>query len=180
MSWQEVVRDTMFDALCSAFGLSPDGEGLERFVPAYLPQDNNPQADRNVNVCYIYPVIAQGTQLDYVQTKISENSTLVMEKQIPVTCTLFFYGPDAYADAEKFWSLFLHDYGFSSPRAILRRAGIVPTILPARPTTLMEDEGTLKRLRADLILPLHYYEVEDTGIAVGTVEEVPDLNFQNT
>ena len=174
--WKDVVKNAVYEALCAAFSLSPSsGEALARFVPAYMDNDTTPQAKRNVDVCYIYTELQQGTQFNYIHPEINAMGKIVMKKKIPVSVTLYFYGPNAYKDSEFFWSFFLYDYGVRSPRAVLRNLNIVPTAYPERPTTLTEDEGTYKRLRADLVLPLQYYEESTLSHEVGIVEHAPEL-----
>ena len=180
-TWKDHVISSVYLALCAAFNLSPASEeSLARFVRAYTDNSTNPQADRNRNICYIYASLIQGTGFDYVMSRLNENGSLVIEKTIPVEVTLYFYGPNAYSDAEYFWSIFNVDYGRMSPRAILRRKQIVPLVdhpgaTPDRPVTLTEDEGTYKRDRADLRLQLEYYEVSYPDLEVGTAENIPEI-----
>lgn len=180
--WDEVVINATYLALCAAFNLEPNSaDALCRFVRAYTNDSTNPQANRDVNICYIYPSLMQGTGFDYTVHEINKLGELTVKKTIPVEVMLTFYGPDAYKDAEFFWSIFTIDYGSRSPRAVLRQKNIVPMVdhpggTLDRPVTLTEDEGTYKRNRADVRVRLLYYEVSKPNLeAAGPVEHAPEI-----
>lgn len=179
MGWFEEISNGIYEALCAAFEVDPDGEGLKRFVPAYVEDTLTPQAPRNVNVCYYYVGTYQGDSgFDYIMHKQStRNGKVVTEikKTIPASVLVTFYGPDADNDAEAFWSLFQWDNGVKSPRSILRRKNIVPIGKPARPVSLYEDEGTYKRKRSDVRVNLAYYEV--TVKDSSHIDVIPELEF---
>lgn len=178
MGWYEKVKDGIYEALCSAFGLDPDSaEAMARFVPAYVEDTMTPQAPRNVNVCYFAIGNYQGESIfDYIMInpmKWNGQAKTQIKKMVPTSVLCTFYGPDADDDAESFWSLFQWDNGGNSPRAILRKNNIVPIGKPARPISLYEVEGTYQRRRSDVRVDLAYYDVSEHGSShVDTVPEI--------
>ena len=164
MGWYEAVRDGIYDALCAAFGYNPDSaEALARFVPAYVENTETPQAPRNVDLCYFSVETYQGdSTLNYIMHRqiVSGGQTKTqIEKSVPCSVLVTFYGPNADDDAESFWSLFQWDNGANSPRAILRKARIVPIGTPDRPVSLYEVEGTYQRRRSDVRVNLAYLDI---------------------
>lgn len=165
MDWYKAVKKGIYEALCAAFELDPDGAGLKRFVPAYEENTVVPQAPRNVNVTYYTVQNYTGdSTLNYQQeTQVLDESLTKtrIQKSVPASVLVTFYGPDADGDAEKFWSMFKWDRGAGSPRSILRQMGIVPIGSPDRPVSVYEVEGTYQRRRSDVKVNLAYYESED-------------------
>ena len=177
MDWFQTVSSAIARMLCACFNLDPQGqEAASRFIPAYLEDDTTPQAPRNKDVVYYALSLMQGSGLDYIQRKtlIKEGKTItVIQKSIPVTCTLTFYGPNADNDSELFWSMFQWDSGAESPRAILRSEKIVPIGLPERPTPLFEVEGTFHRRRCDVRLNLAFLDISEYQSSA--VTEPPEI-----
>ena len=66
--------------------------------------------------------------------------------------------------------LYLDGAGF--PRRILRSAGIFPVPDPPQPSILHEEEGSLWRKRADLMVSLRVRE-EQRGTARGSITTAP-------
>lgn len=176
--WRKPVSDAVYLALCATFELDPESdEGLARFVPAYEKDVTTPQAPRNANVCYFDISLMQGTEYDFTEKKYSIKNglpTIELQKPIPVTCLLTFYGQDADDDAEQFWSLIQFDSGPSSGRALLRKRNIVLSGRPERPVSVWQTEGTYNRRRCDVRMNLLFtftseYETE-------FVEIMPEIN----
>ena len=164
------VRDAVYLALCKCFNLSPEStEALARFVPAYIEDATNTQAPRKTNVCYYALSELQGTEYDYIQVThaMDDNSPKAfVQKTIPVSCLITFYGKDADDDAERFWSQIQFDTGKGSPRSILRGKNIVLRgTRPERPVSLYEVEGTYQRRRCDVRLELAYFMTDKDTFA---------------
>ena len=178
MGWYEAVGAGIYEALCAAFDLDPDGAGLKRFVPAYIEDVVTPQAPRNIDVTYYNVEKFTGNSgLNYQQARqITKNglTKTQLEKSVPASVLITFYGPNADDDSEKFWSMFLWDGGKGSPRAILRKHGIVPIGKELdRPQPIFEVEGTYQRRRSDLRINLAYLETtEHESSEVTTPPEV--------
>lgn len=177
-TWNEKVSDAVYDMLCAAFKVNPDlDSSLSRFVPAYVEDVTTPQAHRPKNVCYYYFSVTQGTEYDYIEVSHKRNTkgelVATVKKNIPVTLLLCFYGPDADADSEYFWSAFLHDSGYNSPRAVLRRQDIVPSGKPKRPLFIEQTEGTYNRRRCDVSMNLLYkMKYEEVVEAIMSAPEI--------
>ena len=180
MGWIETVRTGIYKALCAAFELDPDGAGLKRFVPAYVENTVTPQAPRNVNVTY-YSVEAYpgDSTLEYqMETQIDDDGLAKtrIQKSIPASVLITFYGPDADNDAEKFWTMFRWDRGKGSPRSVLRQMGIVPIGYPGRPVPVYEEEGTYQRRRSDVRVNLAYLETSEHESS--QVDVAPEIIIQ--
>lgn len=177
MDWFQKVSYAVARMLCACFNLDPESpEAAARFIPAYLESDTTPQAPRNKNVVYYALSEMQGSGLDYIQHKtlVKEGQTVtVIQKTIPIACTLTFYGPNADNDSELFWSMFQWDSGAESPRAILRSEKIVPIGLPERPVPLFEVEGTFHRRRCDVRLNLAFLDISEYQSSA--VTEPPEI-----
>ena len=178
MSWEYIAKNGVYYALCAVFGMDPESEeALARFVPAYEYTVTTPQADRNANVCYYALRERQSTNLDYTEVtyarKKDEGANARVGKNIPFTAELTFYGPQAYQDAELFWSVFQIDLDNTSARSKLRRLKIVPDGRPSRPLNNREVEGTFIRLRSDVELDLVLFDVSEIGY--GTVDYPPEF-----
>ena len=181
MGWFEAIRDGIYCALCAAFGYDPDSQdALDKFVPAYEENTMTPQAPRNVDVCYYAVSPFQGDSgFNYIMLNQKSRDGQVkteIEKTVPANVLVTFYGPKADDEAEAFWSLFQWDNGVNSPRAILRKKHIVPIGMPARPISLYEIEGTMKRRRSDVQVDLAYYEVAEKQSSY--ITEVPEVSLE--
>lgn len=165
MGWYETVKDGIFEALCAAFNLNPDGDGLNRFIPAYTNDAVTPQAPRNKDVAYFSVERFPGSTLDYIEEKqvlVNGLTKTQLQKSVPASVLITFYGPNADDDAEFFWSAFQRDGGQGSPRGILRGKRIVPIgKAPDRPTSVYEVEGTYQRRRSDVRVNLAYLDVTE-------------------
>ena len=165
MGWYEAVRDGIFEALCATFNLNPETDGLNRFIPAYTDDAVTPQAPRNKDVSYFSVERFPGSTLDYIEEKqvlVNGLTKTRLQKSVPASVLVTFYGPNADDDAEFFWSEFQRDGGKNSPRGILRGKNIVPIgKAPDRPQPLFEVEGTYQRRRSDVRVNLAYLDVTE-------------------
>ena len=158
----ELYRAAIFDALCACLNLnktSPEAAGLIR--EAYAEPENAPRPPRSRNV--IYWTLLQDPASDPVSTAClteaagtGRNTTVVyttLKYQLIIVC----YGPASEEYALRIRSmLYLDGAGF--PRRILREAGIYPVPDPPQPSILYEEEGSLWRKRADLVISLRVRE----------------------
>ena len=175
-NWFDVVRDGAYDALCAAFRVDPDAEeSMARFVPAYLEDATTPQAPRDFDVCYFAVTERQGATSDYVTQQV-ENSMLKLKTTVPANVLFTFYGPNADRDAEQFWKILPVDFGYDSPRAVLRRSRIVLDGMPSRPVSIFEVEGTFHRRRCDVSVDVAYLDIFEMEIP--TVEVAPEIIVQ--
>lgn len=175
MGWRDTVKDAVYDMLCSTFGVDPEAKSsLNRFVPAYTDNVTSPQYNSNDNVCFYAISEEQGTSVDYVAEEVdAQNQKILITSNIPITLLLSFYGPNAYDDAEYFWSRAMVDNGYGSPRSILRQNSIAYRDKPVRPITANELEGTLWRYRCDVRVPLVYLNVDQVDTVF--IEEPPEV-----
>lgn len=180
MDWISEVRNGIYLALCAAFNLDPDGAGLKRFVPAYVKNTMTPQAPRNVDVAYYNVETYPGdSTLNYqMESQVLKNglTKTQIKKSVPASVLITFYGPNADADAETFWSMFRWDRGKGSPRSVLRQMGIVPIGYPDRPTSVSEIEGTYQRRRSDVRVNLAYLDTSEHNSS--QVDTVPEIIIQ--
>lgn len=180
MGWFEEVREGIYLALCAAMGYDPATTGLKKFIPAYIENQETPQAPRDVDVCYYAVGTEQGnTDLDYIMLKqvVKNGQTKTqIKKTVPCYALMTFYGPNADDDSERFWSMFQWDNGANSPRAILRNLKIVPIGMPDRPVSLYETEGTYQRRRCDVRVNLAYLDVGE--FESSHVDTVPEIGIQ--
>ncbi|MBP5460618.1 MAG: hypothetical protein J6Y20_00625 [Lachnospiraceae bacterium] len=177
MAWFDKVSIAVAKILCACFNLDPESqEAAYRFVPAYTKDETTPQAPTNKDVVYYALSEMQGSGFDYIQQKtrqVGKNVMTQIQKTIPVSVLLTFYGSHADDDAELFWSMFQWDSGADSPRAILRGERIVPIGLPDRPVSLFEVEGTFHRRRCDVRLNLAYLDISEHQASA--VTEPPEI-----
>jgi hypothetical protein len=181
MGWFQTVRDGIYLALCAAFKVDPDSSaGLDRFVPAYVENTITPQAPKNLDVTYFSVESYQGESgLDYImESQVVRDGKVKtrIEKSIPCSVLVTFYGPNADDDAEQFWSMFQWDNGAGSPRAILRGMQIAPVGTPVRPVSLYEVEDTYQRRRSDVRVNLVYLEISEYDSS--EVDTPPEVTIQ--
>ena len=180
MDWKDHVSNAVYLALCKVFGLSPDSdEAMARFIPAYLEDATNTQAPRKTNVVYYALSLMTDTNYDYVQVshELANNTPKAfVQKTIPVSALLTFYGKDADNDAEMFWSHFQVDEGKGSARSALRKVNVVPIGKPSRPTIIYEVEGTYQRRRLDVRLNLAYFQTSTSDY--GWINTPPAIDIK--
>ena len=154
----ELYRTAIFDALSACVNLDRHSREAAALIhEAYAEPENVPRAPRNRNV--IYWTLLQDPASDPVSTAYlteaagtGRNTTVVyttLKYQLIIVC----YGPASEEYALRIRSLLYLD-GAGFPRRILREAGIYPVPDPPQPALLHEEEGSLWRKRADLVISL--------------------------
>ena len=179
MGWIKVVKDAVYEATAAAFGMDPDAQSTaDRIVPAYEPDVTTPQYNSDDDVIFFAVEEETSEDLNSVFIKGAEEA-LEVTKVIPVSVLFTFYGPNAEDRVEDFRSRLMIDTGYGCPREILRRNKIVLNyglgMMPPRPVSVPELEGTLWRRRCDLRLSMSYLSVETMGMT--PVEEVPEVGI---
>ena len=172
----ELFRAAVFDALCACLNLSA-AEGIKLIHEAYAEPENVPRPSRNRNV--IYWTVLQDQTPDPVSTEYTEEAG-TEGMHTPVVCTtlkyqlvIVCYGPACEEYAHRIWhTLYLDGSGF--PRRILRDAGIFPVPDPPQPSLLHEEEGSLWRKRADLVISLRVRD-EQRGQARESIAAAPSV-----
>ena len=169
----------IFDALCACLNLAPSSrDAIALIHEAYADPESVPRPPRNRNA--IYWTVQQDPLSDPVSTAYhavssgSSHSPIVyttLKYQLVIVC----YGP---ASEEYAWRirtmLYLDGAGF--PRRILRDAGIYPIPDPPQPSLLHEEEGSLWRKRADLVISLRVRQ-EDRGPGRGSIISPPAISI---
>lgn len=170
------IRIAVFDALCACLDLdrtSPEAAALIR--EACAEPENTPRLPRNRNV--VYWTLQQDAdarvrppELDSLPAGAGRNTPVVyttLNYRLQIVC----YGPACEEYALRIRHLlFLDGAGF--PRKILRDAGVFPVPDPPQPLLLYEEEGSLRRARADLSVPLRV-RAEFPAAARGAVASAP-------
>ena len=175
-SESSAFHTAIFDALCACFDLTPDSRAaLSLIHEAYAEPENVPRPPRNRNVIYwtvlqdysADPVpVAHGAEDGNGGSHIPVART-TLKYQLVIVC----YGPACEENALRIRSmLYLDGSGF--PRKILRDAGIFPIPDPPQPSLLHEEEGSLWRKRADLMVSLRVAD-EKQAQRRGVIESAP-------
>ena len=175
----ELIRTAVFDALCACLDLDPDSREAAALIhEAYAEPENVPRPSRNRNI--IYWTVRQDPLSDPVSTAYnaegsgSSHAPIVyttLKYQLVIVC----YGPASEEYAWRIRSmLYLDGSGF--PRRILRDAGIFPIPDPPQPALLHEEEGSLWRKRADLVISLRVRQ-EDRAQTRGSVVSQPAISI---
>ena len=148
----------IFDALCACLRLNKNSsEAIALIHEAYAEPENaiRPPRDRNV----IYWAVLQDPAADPVSTEYESLSggtgrnTCVVYTTLKYQLIIVCYGPASEEYAHRIRAmLYLDGYGF--PRKILRDAGIYPIPYPPMPAIGHEEEGSLWRKRADLVIQI--------------------------
>ena len=163
----------IFDALCACLGLSA-AEGIKLIHEAYAEPENVPRTGRNRNVIYwsVLQEPGQSVPAAYnAEAGSSGTHTPVVYATLKYQLVIVCYGPACETYASRIRSmLFLDGAGF--PRRILRDAGIFPVPDPPQPSILYEEEGSLWRKRADLVISLRVRD-EQRGQVRGSVAVAP-------
>ena len=158
ISSDSVFNTAIFRALCACMELSPSSADASALI---RPFPNDPEAppapDRSTNVVY-YDVTPESTPDAGYQTFTSDDPTASSSRPavssfLPYRLTLICYGPNCENIIHRIRS-FIYLDGSGYPRSILRKAGIFPVPRPSMPVLLDEEEESLLRRRADLLIPL--------------------------
>ena len=173
------LRRAVYQALQSSLGLT-DAEANVHLFRGY--SDNPPvEPTPSQNVCYYH--LQSDSQASMLQETKIKNNTPQNFSVIPCKLLFVFYGPDCEAWAHRAVTFLFLD-GTGKPRQILRNAGLylVPVIDP--PSVLYEEEGKIRRKRADLTIYARLLNNTDYAsvlapnvpISVPTVSETPDVS----
>ena len=164
----ELYRTAIFDALCACVNLDRHSREAAALIhEAYAEPENVPRPPRNRNV--IYWTLLQDPASDPVSTAYlteaagtGRNTTVVyttLKYQLIFVC----YGPASEEYARRI-------------RRILREAGIYPVPDPPQPALLHEEEGSLWRKRADLVISLRI-RYEQSAKSSGSIRSVPAVRL---
>ena len=175
----ELYRTAVFDALCACLNLNKHSAEAVRLIhEAYAEPENVSRPPRNRNV--IYWTLIQDDASDPVSTACNSEESgrshtpvvyTTLKEQLIIVC----YGPACEEYAQRIRSLLYLD-GSGFPRRILRDAGIYPVPDPPQPSILHEEEASLWRKRADLIISLRI-RYEQTAQSGGSIRSVPAVRF---
>ncbi len=168
LSSDSAFHIAVFQSLCACMELSPSSAEASALIRPF-PNDpeSPPPPPRTTNVIY-YNITPESAPDAGYQTFTSEDPTASSSKPsvssfLPYRLILICYGPDCEQYAHRIRSfLFLDGSGY--PRSILRKSGIYPVPRPPMPILIDEEEGSLLRHRADLVISLR---VTDTLIRTG-------------
>ena len=117
-----------------------------------------PQQDRETNLCF-FDLSPDPSAPMHTERHLKQGSNF-FHRYIPCILTLVFYGPSAQTDAIMVRENFFVD-GKNKPRSILRGVGLYP-VPPVRPPSVVyEEEGSLFRKRADLVIPMRLLDNSD-------------------
>ncbi len=159
-------------AVSVSLGLSPSSsEASSRILRAYAAPPP-PQAGRNMNLCF-FDLSPDPSAPMHTEHRV-KNGTNVVFRFMPYTLTLVFYGPSAETDALTVRENLFVD-GKDKPRSILRDAGLYPVPPVRPPSVLYEEEGSLYRKRADLVIPVRLLDNSDDPSAGSAVRLSADL-----
>ena len=165
----------VFDALCACLNLNPSSrDAISLIHEAYAEPESAPRPPRNRNV--IYWTVQHDPSSDPVSTACNAEGSVsthtpVIYSTLKYNLVIVCYGPASEEYAWRIRSmLYLDGSGF--PRRILRNAGIFPIPDPPQPSLLHEEEGSLWRKRADLVISLRVRQ-EDRGQNRGSVTIPP-------
>ena len=169
----ELFNTAIFDTLCACLGLSA-AEGIKLIHEAYAEPENVPRPGRNRNVIYwsVLQEPGQAVPLAFnAEAGSASSHTPVVYSTLKYQLVIVCYGPACEAYASRIRSMLFLD-GAGSPRRILRSAGIYPVPDPPQPSLLYEEEGSLWRKRADLVISLRVRD-EQHGPARGSIQTAP-------
>ena len=173
------LHQTVFRALRAALALSAS-EADRHLLRAYAETpaaEPSPQTD----VCYYF--LQTDAQSRLLQETEVQNSQHHAYSYIPCRLILVFYGPSCESWAHR-CRTFLYLDGRTSPRGILREAGLFPVPFPQPPSILYEETGKAFRKRADLTLDLRLLDdsaygsaISHAPIPVDTIQTPPSVTI---
>ena len=158
LSNDSTFNTAIFWALCACLELPPSSAEASALIRPFPNDPETPPAPcRSTNVIY-YDVNPETAPDAGYQTFTSDDPTATSAKPavssfLPYRLTLICYGPNCENIIHRIRS-FIYMDGSGYPRSILRKAGIFPVPRPSMPVLLDEEEGSLLRRRADLLIPL--------------------------
>ncbi len=173
------VTRTIFQALAVCLGLQPTSpEASVRILRAYADPPP-PQSARDRALCFYHLTPDPSAQMISEWTVVDR--VYAVYRFIPCILNLVFYGAGAETNALLVReNLFLD--GANHPRSILRKAGIYPSRPRNTPAVIWEEEDSLYRKRADLVIPLRLLDNSDEAssgdqhpIPADPVEVAPEV-----
>ena len=157
----ELYRTAIFDALCACVNLDrPSREAAALIHEAYAEPENVPRPPRNRNV--IYWTLLQDPASDPVSTAYLTEAAGTGRNTTVVYTTLKY-------------QLIIVCYGPASEESALR-IRIYPVPDPPQPALLHEEEGSLWRKRADLVISLRI-RYEQSAKSSGSIRSVPAVRL---
>ena len=163
------VTQAIFRAIAVSLGLSPSSpKASARILRSYaLPPP--PQSPKDANLCFFD--LSPDPHATMLTEQTVNRGVHAIYRFIPYTLTLVFYGPSSETDALRVRDNFFVD-GAAHPLSILRKAGIYPIPPTIPPSVVYEEEGSLFRKRADLVISIRLLDNSD-DIASGSLEADP-------
>jgi hypothetical protein len=158
----------VFDALCACLGLEKNSAAAADLIrEAYTEPENTPRLPRGRNVVYWTVLRDPASDPAAVTEGDGPAVSMTLKYQLILVC----YGPDCEKNALRIRAMLFPD-GAGFPRRILRQAGIYPVPDPPQPSVLYEEEASLWRKRADLVVSLRVRE-EQTAPPRGIIQTAP-------
>ena len=175
------MTTTIYQALCACFGLSPSSADASLLIrEAYQEPENAPRPPRNADVIY-FSIEPDSVSTEAPAAYSAENAaeasfSMAVSSFAAWKLQIICYGPRALINARQIRA-FLYVDGTNTPRCILRKAGIRPIPNPPEPLLLHEPEGSLWRLRCDLMIQLRSEEKQTHPVRQGAVTIAPAVQI---
>ena len=171
------MTTTIYQALCACFGLSPSSADASLLIrEAYQEPENAPRPPRNADVIY-FSIEPDSVSTEAPAAYSAENAaeasfSMAVSSFAAWKLQVICYGPHALTSARQIRA-FLYVDGTNMPRCILRKVGTRPIPDPPEPLLLHEPEGSLWRLRCDLMIQLRSEEKQTHPVRQGAVSIAP-------
>ena len=168
---------TIYQALCACFGLSPSSADASLLIrEAYQEPENAPRPPRNADVIY-FSIEPDSVSTEAPAAYSAENAaeasfSMAVSSFAAWKLQVICYGPHALINTRQIRA-FLYVDGTNMPRCILRKGGIRPIPDPPEPLLLHEPEGSLWRLRCDLMIQLRSEGKQTHPVRQGAVSIAP-------
>ena len=170
------VTRALFRAIAVSLGLDPASSYANACILRSYADPPPPELDRHTFLCF-FDLSPDASAPLYTEHTVQEGVHAVY-LYIPYLLNLVFYGRTAESGALLVRSHFFLD-GIGKPRAILRDAGIYPVPPAGPPSIVYEEQDSLFRKRADLVIPLRLLDNSDDSPAPGPdadpIESPPDI-----
>ena len=177
--WKELALEGVAKALCAVFEVEWESDAALALIrKAYQTDSVAPEAERNENVIYISIQQVQDTPTSWASTSYGTDGKATLQKTLPLTAMLTFYGQDCEEMAEYARTRLLADTGYDSPRSILRRYKMVPVLPFLAPIPAYEPDDAMWRLRADLRIRLNL--LHEDVYDFEPVEEIPEIRLEKS
>ena len=170
----DVMNALFFTVICTCLGIDPEtDEASAMIIPAYQEPETAPRPPRNRDVIY-YSLLPEDVPGERFQTFSQDNGFPIVNSFEPYRLTVICYGPHAEENARRIRAFFLLD-GFGMPRKMLRQNGVYPLVDPAAPSVGYEEEGSLWRKRADLVISLRVLEERRYFSGMNNIRRRPEV-----